>query len=149
MAELPTSDSYDLDRFVVAQEGVYERVLEELRSGQKRSHWMWFVFPQIAGLGSSPTSLHFAIKNLREAQAYARHPLLGRRLIECVRAVDAVQGRSARRIFGTPDDLKFRSSMTLFEQVGESPDVFAVALEKYYGGERDARTLELLLLLQS
>ena len=144
MANSSTADSFDPDRFVAAQEGVYERVLDELRSGQKRSHWMWFVFPQIAGLGSSPTSVHFAIQNLREAQDYVRHPLLGARLIECVRAVNAIEYRSARQIFGTPDDLKFCSSMTLFERTGESTRDFATALDKYFGGERDSRTLERL-----
>jgi uncharacterized protein (DUF1810 family) len=137
-------DPYDLARFVHAQQNVYERALEELRAGHKRSHWMWFVFPQIDGLGSSAMSRRYAIRSIREAREYLRHPVLGARLAECTAAVNELDGRSARQIFGTPDDRKFRSSMTLFELVDGADSVFASALVKYFAGERDARTIELL-----
>lgn len=137
---------YDLARFVGAQADTYAQARLELRSGQKRSHWMWFIFPQFKGLGASATSLHYAIRSLDEAREYLRHPLLGPRLIECTRIVNQQPGRSAQQIFGSPDDLKFRSSMTLFELVADSPSEFASALEKYYAGARDARTLELVRL---
>ncbi|HEY9011419.1 MAG TPA: DUF1810 domain-containing protein, partial [Devosia sp.] len=106
-------ESHDLERFVRAQAGIYDRVLGELRAGEKRSHWMWFIFPQIKGLGMSEMSVRFAIYSLDEAKAYLAHPVLGPRLQECVEAVLAVQGKGADRIFGYPDDMKFRSSMTL------------------------------------
>jgi len=134
----------DLERFVSAQETTYERALAELRAGQKRSHWMWFVFPQIAGLGSSPTAQRYAIRDLTEARAYLAHPLLGPRLTECARALLAVEGRSAEQILGYPDDLKLRSSMTLFAEAADEPaaTVFREVLERYYDGEPDAATLE-------
>ena len=107
--------AYDLDRFLEAQENVYAEALEELRAGRKRSHWMWFIFPQFDGLGVSPTSRHYAIRSLDEARAYLRHPLLGVRLAKCTETVNDLHGLSAREVFGTRDDRKFRSSMTLFE----------------------------------
>jgi uncharacterized protein (DUF1810 family) len=138
-------DPFDLSRFVHAQESIYDSVLAELRSGQKRSHWMWFVFPQIHGLGHSPTAQHYAIKSIEEARQYHSHPLLGARLLECTEAVLAVEGRSASAIFGYPDDLKLKSSMTLFSSVADTPhSLFSRVLEKYFLGEKDARTLQLL-----
>jgi uncharacterized protein (DUF1810 family) len=134
-------DRFDLRRFEEAQEGVYARVCEELRAGEKRSHWMWFIFPQIRGLGRSPMAERFAIGSLEEARAYLRHPVLGGRLRECTSIVNAVEGRTAAEIFGFPDDLKFCSSMTLFAKVGDEP-VFVRAIEKYFGGEMDRGTLE-------
>jgi uncharacterized protein (DUF1810 family) len=135
---------YDLNRFIAAQAPVYARVLDELRAGRKASHWMWFVFPQIAGLGSSPTARFFAIVSLAEAVAYLRHPILGPRLAECTMLVNRIEGRSALDIFGSPDDLKFRSSMTLFREAASDNAVFRQALDKYFAGEPDRRTLEIL-----
>ncbi|MEE7461278.1 MULTISPECIES: DUF1810 domain-containing protein [Methylobacterium] len=135
------SDTYDLGRFVAAQEGVYGRALAELQAGDKRSHWMWFIFPQIAGLGASPMAQRYAIGSLAEAQAYAAHPVLGARLRACTAAVNAVAGRSAHAIFGSPDDLKFRSSMTLFARAVPGEPVFADALARYFDGVPDPRTL--------
>ena len=136
--------AYDLDRFLEAQEGVYAQALEELRAGQKVSHWMWFIFPQFDGLGMSEMSRRYAIKSLDEAGAYLRHPVLGARLTACTAAVNDLDGLTARQIFGTPDDRKFRSSMTLFELVSGPGSPFASALEKYFSRERDARTIELV-----
>lgn len=127
--------------FLDAQAPVMARVLEELRAGEKRSHWMWFVFPQIAGLGRSATAQCFALSSLAEARAYAAHPALGPRLVECSKLVLAVEGRTASEIFGWPDELKFRSSMTLFAHATGNP-VFRQALEKYFGGEEDAETVK-------
>ena len=138
------ADSHDLQRFVVAQHGVHEVALAELRRGRKASHWMWFVFPQIAGLGLSAMSQRYAIGSLDEARAYLAHPVLGPRLVAGVEAVLAVQGRSAHDIFGSPDDRKVQSCLTLFERVDGAPAVFATALDRYYGGERDGATLRLL-----
>jgi uncharacterized protein (DUF1810 family) len=138
------SDPYDLQRFVDAQDRVYARVVAELRSGRKRSHWMWFVFPQIAGLGSSPMARQYAIGSLDEARAYLAHPVLGARLLECTQLVVDVKGRGIGDILGYPDDLKFRSSMTLFAALDDAPGVFDAALAQYFGGEPDARTLEIL-----
>ena len=138
------SDRYDLARFVHAQEGVYDQALAEIRRGEKRSHWMWFVFPQIAGLGSSPTAQRYAIRSLDEARAYLEHPVLGPRLIECAEAALGVAGRSAAEIFGSPDDLKLRSCATLFASAGAPDSVFDRLLRQYYGSERDPKTLELL-----
>jgi uncharacterized protein (DUF1810 family) len=137
-------DPYDLNRFIISQEGVSDRALAELRDGQKRSHWMWYIFPQIEGLGHSPTTRHYSIKSLEEARQYLAHPLLGRRLAECCEAVLAVQGRSAEDIFGHPDDWKLQSSMTLFELVSGPESVFGRVLDKYYQGKRDARTLQIV-----
>ncbi|MFI7601970.1 DUF1810 domain-containing protein [Actinoplanes sp. NPDC049681] len=135
---------HDLDRFVAAQDGIYERALAELTAGSKRSHWMWFVFPQIAGLGSSPTARTYAIRDLAEARAYLAHPVLGPRLAECARALLAVEGRTAGQILGYPDDLKLRSSMTLFARAADDPAPFQAVLDKYYDGEPDPATLDRL-----
>ena len=134
----------NLERFVAAQEGVHGRALAELRGGRKESHWMWFVFPQIAGLGRSPTARFYAIASADEARAYLAHPLLGARLGECVEAVLAHSERAADAIFGPVDAIKLRSSMTLFEAVAARPKLFAQALEAFYDGERDRATLRLL-----
>lgn len=139
-----STDPYNLDRFVIAQESIFKRVLSELRAGAKMGHWMWFIFPQIRGLGRSPTSIEYAISSLDEAQAYLQHPVLGPHLRECTQMVLDVNGRSARDIFGTPDDIKFRSSMTLFAQVSRDDDIFHRALQKYFGGMSDQLTLDLL-----
>ena len=135
------SDPYDLRRFLLAQDDVCATALAELRSGRKRSHWMWFVFPQFAGLGSSATSRHFAIMSADEARAYLAHPVLGPRLVECADAVLAVTGRSAHEILGSPDDLKLRSSATLFASVSPPGSVFERLLDKYFAGEHDDATL--------
>ena len=137
-------DPYDLQRFVDAQDGVYDQALAELRAGRKRSHWMWFIFPQIAGLGVSPTSQHFAIKSLAEARAYLAHPILGPRLIECAETILALQQRSAADVFGHPDDLKLRSSATLFAEASEPKSPFEQIVKKYFAGERDAQTMRLI-----
>jgi uncharacterized protein (DUF1810 family) len=136
-------DRYRLDRFIRAQEWTYEEALIELRAGKKRSHWMWFIFPQLDGLGRSATAQHYAIKSLDEARAYLAHPLLGERLRECVAILLGLEGRSAEDIFGYPDVLKLHSSLTLFDQVSDGDDIFVRALNKYYGGERDGATLRL------
>lgn len=137
------SDPYDLNRFLTAQEGVYDRALTEVRSGMKLSHWMWFVFPQIDGLGHSPTTRHYSIKSLEEARRYLSHPVLGPRLTECAEAVLAVQGRSVSEIFGFPDDMKLQSCMTLFEFLSGPGSVFGRVLDRYYQGRRDERTLQI------
>lgn len=131
---------YDLERFLVAQAGVYDGVLEELRRGRKSGHWIWFIFPQIAGLGYSPVSQHFAIASLDEARAYLAEPVLGARLRECAGVVLAIRGRTAGEIFGSTDALKLRSSMTLFHRAGPDEAVFAQVLERYYGGIADEAT---------
>jgi len=136
------SDPFNLSRFLSAQTPVIERVREELRGGRKRSHWMWFVFPQIAGLGHSATAQHFAIASLDEARAYLTHDILGPRLKECAALVVAVEGRNIGEIFAAPDDLKFHSSMTLFARAAPDEPVFRDALQKYFGGEEDRATLE-------
>jgi len=135
---------FDLERFVSAQTPIIERAMDELRVGRKRSHWMWFVFPQIAGLGRSVMADYYAIANLDEARAYLAHPLLGPRLKTCTELVLAATGKSAHDIFGSPDDLKFSSSMTLFDVAAPNEKLFRSALEKYFGGEEDSATLELL-----
>ncbi len=135
---------YDLSRFVSAQEGVYERVLAELRGGLKRTHWMWYIFPQIDGLGYSPTARHYAVKSLEEARLYLSHPVLGARLVECAESVLCVHGRSASDIFGYPDDMKLQSSMTLFALVSGPRSAFERVLDKYYQGKRDAATLQIV-----
>jgi uncharacterized protein (DUF1810 family) len=139
--ESQMTDRYDLRRFVDAQNPVYEAVRSELRSGRKTTHWMWFVFPQIAGLGFSPMARKFGISSLAEAAAYLRHPLLGSRLAECTGLVNVVEERPIEQIFGYPDDLKFRSSMTLFAHATSDNRLFLEALKKYFGGEFDAETL--------
>jgi uncharacterized protein (DUF1810 family) len=139
-----TEDPFDLKRFVKAQEGVYERALAELRRGSKESHWMWFIFPQFEGLGHSSTSKHYAVKCVAEAKAYLQHPRLGQRLRECCEALLKLKGASAADVFGYPDDLKLRSSATLFAGFSDSDSVFARVLEQYFGGQPDPLTLELL-----
>jgi uncharacterized protein (DUF1810 family) len=134
----------DLTRFVLAQEADYETALSEIRSGRKRSHWMWYIFPQYEGLGSSAMSRRYAIKSRAEAEAYLMHPILGPRLLECFEAVVGVEGRSVFEIFGHPDDMKLRSCATLFACVSPAGSVFDRLLEKYFRGERDAGTLRLL-----
>jgi uncharacterized protein (DUF1810 family) len=135
-------DAFNLQRFVDAQSKVYDSVCAELREGQKRSHWVWFIFPQIKGLGHSATAAWFAISSREEAQAYLRHPVLGPRLIECTGLVNLVEGRPASQIFGYPDDLKFRSCMTLFAKVTADNQVFLDAVQKYFRGEFDLSTVE-------
>ena len=139
-----TDDPHDLNRFVDAQHATYATALTEIRAGHKRSHWMWFIFPQFDGLGFSATSRHFAIKSVDEARAYLAHPILGPRLLECCEALLAIDARSATQIFGPPDDMKLRSCATLFAHVSRDGSVFVRVLEKYFGGQRDERTLELL-----
>ena len=138
------ADSYDLARFVQAQEADYDRAMSEIRSGRKRSHWMWYIFPQFDGLGMSATSRHYAIKSVAEAEAYLRHPVLGPRLQESIQAVLDVQGRSALEVFGSPDDMKLRSCATLFASISPADSVFDQLLARCFGGERDDRTLRLI-----
>ena len=138
---MPNGHEEDLQRVVDAQARVIDRVRQELKVGEKKSHWMWFVFPQIKGLGHSETARRYAIHSLEEAKAYMAHPVLGSRLRECARLVVALNGKTASEIFGYPDDLKFRSSMTLFAHASSEP-VFRQALEKYFGGEEDGETVK-------
>jgi len=137
-------DPYNLERFVLAQDTIYPQVVSELRSGMKTSHWMWFIFPQMRGLGRSPVSIEYAISSREEAAAYLQHPVLGPRLKECTQLVLDVENRSAEEIFGSPDDMKFRSSMTLFAQVSAGDDIFIRALQQYFGGVPDQLTLDRL-----
>ncbi|MCP3390045.1 DUF1810 domain-containing protein [Bradyrhizobium sp. CCGB12] len=137
------TDPFDLERFVRAQDPVYRDVQGELARGRKQTHWMWFIFPQVAGLGFSAMSQRYAIGSRAEAEAYLAHPVLGGRLTECTRLVLAVQGRTINAILGAPDDAKFRSSMTLFGAVSDDP-IFGEALARYFAGERDGTTLEIL-----
>ncbi len=137
-------DPHDLRRFVEAQAPVFERVLRELGAGRKESHWMWFVFPQIAGLGHSPMAQRYAIASLAEAEAYARHALLGTRLAQCTDLVNGIEGRSIVSILGRPDDLKFHSSMTLFARATEDNSRYVQALDRYFEGRCDTATLERL-----
>ena len=134
------SDPFDLERFVRAQDGVYDQALRELRVGDKRSHWMWFVFPQVAGLGHSPMAQRYAISGLAEAHAYLAHPVLGARLVEASQALLELSGRDPVRVLGSTDALKLRSSMTLFETAAPDERVFGEVLERYFGGERDEAT---------
>ncbi len=136
-------DTYELERFVRAQDGIYEQALTEITQGRKRSHWMWFIFPQFAGLAMSPTSQHFAIRSLGEARAYLAHPILGPRLQQCANALLSVESRTAHEIFGFPDDVKLRSSATLFA-AASSGSVFQGQLDRYFGGAADERTLQLI-----
>jgi len=138
-----SGDPFNLARFIKPQDAAWPQVVAELTAGRKRSHWIWFIFPQIAGLGSSVRSIHFAIGSHDEAIAYLAHPLLGARLRDATQAMLAIDNKSALEILGSPDDLKFQSSMTLFNTV-EPNDIFAIALEKYFSGERDTRTLSTL-----
>lgn len=140
------SDPFDLKRFTDAQDQgeTYVRALAELRAGRKQTHWMWFVFPQLAGLGESAMARRYAISGPDEARAYLAHRILGPRLLEAVAAVNAIEGRTAHEIFSSPDDMKFRSCVTLFACVGDDPGVFRAALGRYYGGAEDTATLRLL-----
>jgi uncharacterized protein (DUF1810 family) len=135
------NDPYDLQRFVNAQNPVFEQVCSELREGRKEGHWMWFIFPQLKGLGHSWMASKFGISSRDEAEAYLQHPVLGPRLRECTRLANLVEGRSIEQIFGYPDNLKFRSSMTLFAQVASDNEIFLNGLQKYFGGESDSLTL--------
>lgn len=147
MSTLTTGDADDpfhLNRFVQAQAPIYTDALAELSAGCKRSHWMWFVFPQIAGLGFSATTKRYSIKSLDEARAYLAHPVLGTRLVECARTVLSLKGRTALEIFGRPDDMKLQSSMTLFAAISPAESVFTEVLKKHYTGKRDQRTVDLI-----
>ena len=135
------SDPFDLQRFVDAQQPVYPRVVSELRSGRKQSHWIWFIFPQIEGLGFSAMAQRYAIGSRAEAEAYLSHPVLGMRLRECAQLVNSVRGRDITAIMGSPDDMKLRSSMTLFARVADDNAEFTAVLKKYYGGKEDPATL--------
>ena len=137
-------DPHDLGRFVKAQAGDYARALSEIRAGRKRSHWMWYIFPQYDGLGFSPTSKLYAIKSMAEAKAYLSHPVLGPRLVECAEAALAVEERSVSEIFGSPDDMKLESCATLFAEISPVGSVFERLLAKYFRAERDGKTLRLL-----
>jgi uncharacterized protein (DUF1810 family) len=139
-----STDPHNLQRFVDAQKPDYEQVCAELRAGHKRTHWIWFIFPQMKGLGRSETASYYGIASRPEAEAYLAHPVLGPRLRECTRLVNLVEGRSIDQIFGYPDNLKFRSSMTLFAATAADNQIFEDALEKYFAGEPDPRTIELL-----
>jgi uncharacterized protein (DUF1810 family) len=140
----PVNDPYDLQRFVEAQDPVYDQVCAELRRGQKTSHWMWFIFPQLRGLGRSQIASTFGISSRKEAEAYVRHPVLGKRLKECTHLVNMVEGRPIHQIFGFPDDLKFHSSVSLFANASPDNQEFTDALQKYFGGKLDTRTMEIL-----
>jgi uncharacterized protein (DUF1810 family) len=138
------ADPYNLLRFVEAQETDYLRAIAEIKSGEKRSHWMWYIFPQIDGLGFSSMSQRYSIKSAAEAEAYLSHPVLGPRLVECCQAALGIDGRSASEVFGSPDDMKLRSCATLFASVSPEGSVFHRLLGKYFDGMRDSRTLELM-----
>jgi uncharacterized protein (DUF1810 family) len=140
---VPSSDPYDLERFVRAQATDYDQALSELREGRKRSHWMWYIFPQIEGLGLSPMSRQYSIKSAAEARAYLDHPVLGPRLQECATVVNNIAGRSAFEIFGAPDDMKLRSSVTLFANVSDG-GIFEQLIQKYFEGQQDEKTLQTL-----
>lgn len=140
------ADPYQLQRFVVAQEGIYEQALVELRRAKKRTHWIWYVFPQLDGLGSNPTARFYVIKSADEAKAYLLHPVLGPRLIECAEALLAITGKTATEILGFPDDLKLRSSATLFSAVSKPDSVFTRIIDQYFHGNPDPKTLDLLVL---
>ena len=138
------TDSEDLSKFLDAQQRDYAGALAEIRNGRKQGHWIWYIFPQVAGLGFSSTSAHYAIKDLGQASRYLKHPVLGKRLIEISEAILAIQGKSALQILGSPDDLKLRSSMTLFNLLDETHPVFQAVLDKYYEGKADQRTVDLV-----
>lgn len=144
MTSKKDTDPFNLNRFISAQQGIYERVVSELQAGRKASHWMWFIFPQIKGLGFSLTTRKYAIQSTDEAKAYLEHELLGGRLIQCTQLVLDIQGKTISEILGYPDDLKFRSSMTLYSLIAKPGNIFSIALEKYFDSEKDMRTLELL-----
>jgi uncharacterized protein (DUF1810 family) len=138
------NDDFDFGRFVDAQAPVIPQVRSELSEGLKRTHWMWYIFPQLRGLGNSPTARFYAIESLAEAKAYLDHPILGPRLLECTNLVNAVEGRSAYQIFGSPDDMKFHSSITLFSRADPAQKGFITSLDKYFDGVPDTRTIEML-----
>jgi uncharacterized protein (DUF1810 family) len=140
----PNPDPFDLSRFLAAQDPIYPGALSEIRSGRKRSHWMWFVFPQAIGLGTSHTAQHYAIRSMDEARAYLAHPTLGHRLRECTETLLRARGKSASEIFGHPDDVKLRSSMTLFASVAEEDSAFEEVLQRYFGGKPDPLTLQFI-----
>jgi uncharacterized protein (DUF1810 family) len=142
-----TTDPFDLQRFLDAQAGAYDDALAELKAGRKSSHWMWFIFPQIEGLGASAMSQRYAIRSLAEARAYLAHPVLGPRLLVCVQAINSHEGLSARQLMGAPDDMKLRSSLTLFEAADPQAVFFGQALARYFDGVRDPATLERLARL--
>lgn len=144
MTFINTMESTDLDKYLEAQERDYAGALAEIRKGRKQGHWIWYVFPQISGLGLSSTSAHYAIKDIDQATRYLQHPVLGYRLVEIADAMLRVEGKTANQILGSPDDLKVRSSMTLFNQVENVDPVFQAILDKYYNGKPDQRTLDLL-----
>jgi uncharacterized protein (DUF1810 family) len=144
-----TGDLYNLNRFLQAQETDYKRALSEIRNGRKRSHWMWYIFPQLDGLGFSQTSKRYSIKSIAEAKAYLNHPVLGPRLIECIEATLSIEGRSAYEIFGSPDDMKLKSCATLFAYVSSPGSVFDRLLDRFFQGDRDRKTLSLLNLHHS
>lgn len=139
-----SSDLHNLQRFVEAQDPVIEQVKQELRSGRKQSHWMWFIFPQVEGLGKSLSARKYAISSREEAEAYLSHPVLGQRLRECTEITNTIEGRTANEIFGSPDHLKFRSSMTLFDAVAADSTPFRTALKQYYDNESDEKTINFL-----
>lgn len=136
--------SFDLQRFLSAQEGVYERACAEIAAGRKQSHWMWFVFPQMLGLGTSPMAHRYGIVSMAEATAYVEHPVLGPRLLRIAELLLGIEGRTATEIMGFPDDLKLRSSMTLFARATVDKHLFVAILDRYFGGEEDAATLQLI-----
>ena len=142
-------DPYLLERFVAAQRDTYETALQELKSGAKRSHWMWFIFPQVAGLGSSSMATRYAIKSRLEAKAYLSHPILGVRLKKCVEALLKIAGKSAEEVMGDPDDLKLKSSMTLFASISPPESPFHAVLDRYFSGEADSRTIKYLIAHES
>jgi uncharacterized protein (DUF1810 family) len=146
--EKSNHDPHNLARFVEAQEHDYQQALSEIRSGRKRSHWMWYIFPQFDGLGHSPTSKYYSVKSLAEAQAYLAHPVLGTRLVECVEALLALSGLSASEIFASPDDMKLRSCATVFAAVSPDGSVFHRLIDTYFRGRRDDETLRLIRLPQ-
>ena len=145
MSVASDGDPHDLERFVQAQAGTYDQALSEIRSGRKQSHWMWFVFPQLEGLGNSAMSKRYAIRSLGEARAYLNHPVLGARLREIAEAALRIEGRSAREVFGSPDDVKLQSCATLFAHVSPDQSVFQALLDRYFDGERSAQTMDLLV----
>jgi uncharacterized protein (DUF1810 family) len=144
-----SDDPYQLERFVSAQRGTYEVALAELRRGAKRSHWIWFIFPQVAGLGSSTMAARYAIKSRREAKAYLAHPILGARLMDCANALLQIAGKTVEEIMGHPDNLKLRSSMTLFAAISPPDSPFGAVLDRYFSGEIDFRTIEYLAAHES
>jgi uncharacterized protein (DUF1810 family) len=148
-ASMNQNDPFNLERFISAQKSDYETALGELKRGKKLTHWMWYIFPQVVGLGHSATSKHYAIRSKAEARQYLEHPVLGTRLLECAKILLDLEGRSASEIFGYPDDLKLKSSMTLFAYVTNTESMFAGVLDKYFEGKRDLKTISLLDQLAS